>query len=626
MKKRLLPGLLAVALTLTLLPGAALAAGTGTDEIAQVLSALDIMTGNDKGELNLTGMVTRAEFTKLTMAASPTGGGVGTATTVSPYPDVPRTHWAAPYVEAAVNAGYVTGNVYGYFEPDRTITLKEGVTMAVRVLGYTDADFTGAWPSGQMALYFNQHLDEGISIGQDTVMTRQDAMHLFYNLLTARTKEGKVYLTTLGYPLTSTGEVDRVALVNAAMDGPVVMGSGWQSKVGFDVSGATVYRGGALSSLTALQANDVIYYSKSMRTVWAYTNKVTGLYQAVTPTATAPASVTVAGKTYTVETTEAAYALSNLGKYKVGDTVTLLLGRTGGVAAVGDVSASSGGVMYGVVTDVTTGSYNDVNGNSYTSKTMNVTATDGNSYTYPVDEKVSFKAGALVQVNVVNGIAQVARLSQASVSGKVNAAGTQIGSNKLSPSAEILETNSDGAAMRIYPSRLAGMELKNTMVSFYQKGTDGAIEKLILRDATGDLYSYGILTSSDEINETIGGVDVMSGSYAYDVGGETYTTAVKDGVLNLDVGPYKIQGPLQAPTKFIKLDSVKLTTVAGTTATTADNGTYPVADAVAVYELESGTYHLSSLERVKTGYTLTGYYDKPASQGGIIRVIVARAG
>ena len=46
---------------------------------------------------------------------------------------------------------------------------------------------------------------------------------------------------------------------------------------------------------------------------------------------------------------------------------------------------------------------------------------------------------------------------------------------------------------------------------------------------------------------------------------------------------------------------------------------------MAVYELRGNTYYYSSLSLVSGGdYTLTGYYDKPADQGGCIRVIVAR--
>lgn len=623
MKKRLFSGLLAAALTLCLLP-AAHGALVGTDEMSQVLSALDIMTGNENGDLMLSRSVTRSEFTKLVVAASPMGENVGASTTVSPYPDVPYTHWAAPYVEAAVNAGYVEGYLDGTFHPDENITLAMGVTMATRLLGYTDADFSGAWPSGQMTLYRNLNLDEGISIGQNSTMTRQDAMYLFYNLLTAKTKEGKVYLTTLGHSLTATGEIDRVALINSAMDGPVVMTGSWQSKVNFDVSTATVYRAGNLSTLSALQPNDVIYYSKSMHTLWAYTNKVTGLYQEVSPNASSPTSVTVAGKTYPIETSAAAYDLSNLGSYKTGDTVTLLLGRDGGVAAVASSNTVTG-TVYGVVSLVADNSYTDVNGNAYTAKSVTISATDGNTYTYPVEAKSSFKAGNLVQVTASGSTAQVTRLNQASLSGKVNSSATKLGNTALADGIQILDVNKNGLSVKLYPSRLAGMSLDNDDVKFYRKNTAGEIDILILNDATGDLYSYGVLTSSNETDQELPtGGSYMMGIYQYDVGGQTYVHTVENGVLNLSVGPVKIEGSLKSPDKISKLDSVKLLSVDVSTAITNNNDSFPVWTNVAVYELENNSYRLSSLERVRTGYTLTGYYDKSIADGGCIRIIVAR--
>ena len=620
-KKRLCSALLALVLTRSLLP-AAYGAQADTAEMAQVLAALNIMVGNEEGDLMLTRAVTRAEFTKMLVAASPMGGNVGETTTVSPYPDVPYTHWSASYVEAAVAAGYVRGNLYGYFEPDRTITLKEGVTMAVRLLGYTDSDFSGAWPAGQMTLYRNLNLDEGIAIGPDGAMTRQDAMYLFYNLLTAETKTGQVYLMTLGHALTASGEIDRVSLINSVMSGPVVMTGSWQSKINFDLSTANLYRNGNAVSLASLQPDDVIYWSKSMRTLWAYSNKVTGLYQAVTPSASNPSTVTVAGKTYAIETADAAYALSNLGQYKTGDTVTLLLGRNGGVAAVAASSAVNG-TLYGVVSAVMDAGYTDENGNSYTAKTVAFTATDGNTYSYPVAANASFKAGNLVQVTLSgSGSAQVSRLSQTSVSGKVNASATKLGNTPLADDLEILDANADGQAVRLYPSRLAGMQLDSDDVKYCRRNASGEIDILILNDATGDIYSYGVLTT---VNETdIPAAGILMGYYVYDVGGTSYPYQLNSGVLNLSVGPVKIQGSPMAPSKISKLDGVKLTSVDALTAVTGSNESFPVSDGVAVYELENGTYRLSSLERVRAGYSLMGYYDKAVSDGGRIRVIVAR--
>lgn len=623
MKKRILPILLSLALALPLLPSS-LAAPAGVDDMAQVLSALDIMTGNENGDLMLSRRVTRAEFTKLIIAASPLGENVGATTSVSPYPDVPHTHWCAPYVEAAVAAGYVNGYLDGTFHPDEEITLAMGVTMAVRLLGYADGDFSGAWPAGQMTLYYNLDLDEGIAAGQDSPMTRQDAMYLFYNLLTAKTRQGQTYLNTLKPALNlvnPNGDIDRVALINSAMEGPIVVETGWEARVNFDVSTATVYRAGKLSSLQALQPNDVLYWSKSMRTLWAYSNKVTGLYQAVSPSASSPQSVTVAGKTYPIETTAAAYALSNLGAYKTGDTVTLLLGRDGGVAAVAE-SHTVNGSLVGVVSAVADSSYTDSNGNSYTAKTVTLTATDGNTYSYPVAANSSLKAGNLVQVVLSSGgDAQITRLSQSSLSGKVNSAADRLDSTPFADDIEILDANADGLCAKIYPSRLAGMTLDSNDVKYARKNAAGEIEILILNDVTGDLYTYGVLTS---VSETDYGMAAMMGVYQYDVNGQTYVHQTSGGLLNLSEGPVKIEGSLLSPDKISKLDSVKLTSADALTAVTQGNDSFPVSDAVAVYELENNAYRLSSLERVRTGYTLTGYYDELASEGGRIRVILAK--
>ena len=153
MKKRFLSALLAAALALTLLPTAL--AATAAEDASQVLAALDIMVGDENGSLNLSAPVTRAEFVKMLMAASPVS--VGDETAVSPYPDVPRTHWAAPYVEAAVRAGYVTGYLDGTFRPSNTITLSEGHLQPGAVLrpdgtgtggtGASDPDAGGLYPA-----------------------------------------------------------------------------------------------------------------------------------------------------------------------------------------------------------------------------------------------------------------------------------------------------------------------------------------------------------------------------------------------------------------------------------------------------------------------------------------------
>ena len=52
---------------------------------------------------------------------------------------------------------------------------------------------------------------------------------------------------------------------------------------------------------------------------------------------------------------------------------------------------------------------------------------------------------------------------------------------------------------------------------------------------------------------------------------------------------------------------------------------HTLSDSVVVYEYRNGAYYLSSLARAEEGdFTLTGWYDKADSEGGRLRVIVAR--
>ena len=626
MKQRLLSGLLAVVLLLGLAP-AALAAAPSEDEAAQVLAALDIMVGDQNGDLALDRTLTRAEFTKLAVAASTSRDTVGDTVAVKPYPDVPQNHWAAPYIKAAVDLGLVQGDLRGYFNPDRTITLAEAVTVVLRLLGYEDSEFTGVWPSGQMAQYRALKLDQGISLGQDSNMTRRDAMYLFYNLLLTKNKAGTYYLNVLEPTLnlvSASGELDRVALINSAMDGPVVATAGWQSQLPFSSSTAKVYRDGKTSTLNAVQVQDVVYWSESMRTVWAYSDKVTGTYEAASPSITAPTSVTVAGKTYAIETTDAAYALSDLGGWQIGDTVTLLLGRSGGVAAVAD-SQSAGSVLYGVVTKAENTSYSDGKGGTYTARTVTVSATNGGSYRYQTDNK-NLDVGDLVRVDT-SGEGSVTRLSETRLTGRMNSDGTKLGSYTLADDVQIIDTYEERTPIRVYPKRLAGVNFSGDMVRYYVLNAQGEISHLILNDVTGDIHQYGVITDVEEVDVSIpGGGFVLSSAYTYDVGGQELVFASSSAVYNLEKGPCQVKMDSDTNVeRLVNLSQRKLDSVSGSIAVGTDNREYALSETVAVYVVVNGEYQLSTLSRIQGGdYTLTGWYDKDESAGGRIRVIVAR--
>ena len=612
----------AVALLLGLLvlpAGARSTTVPAQQEVTQVINALGIMVGDDQGNMQLDRTVTRAEFITMAVKSSPSGDQVGESST-SPYPDVPYTHWAAGFVEAGVAAGLITGYSDGTFRPSNQITLAEGVTIVLQLLGYGSEDFSGAYPTPQMALYHSLKLDRGLNAqSSSTVLSRHDAMYLFYNLLSTNDKSGTPYINSLGYSLNAAGEVDLVALINAVMDGPMIASGDWQSNIPFSLSGATVTRDGSPSSASQIQENDVIYWCQSMRTLWVYSDKVVGTIQDITPNTAAPTAVTIGGHSYELDSASAVYALSDLGSYDIGDTVSLLLGRQGKVAAV-TAPIETTSERCGVVTKVTRESYSDGYHSSYTADTITLLATDGQSYQYECTS-YTYDVGDLVGVNIAaDGTVSLKRLSPTRLSGKVNSEGTKIGSTPLADGVEILDVY-EGSGTRIFPSRLAGITLNKDMVLYYTLNGSGEIDRLILEDVTGDNYHYGILTDMVEIPT---GTLTTYYTYVYDVGGTTYTLANSTTGFPVSTGGIMLKGDLNNPDKMYRLTKLEADRISGNLLI-AGNRSYTMADDVVIYEYRNGSYYLSSAQRVtEKGLSLTGWYDKAESSGGRIRIVVAR--
>lgn len=619
MKRRILTGLLACCLSLSLaLPGFAAGAIPSPGEVSQVVTALGVLDGSSGGDLELSRNVTRAEFTTMALKASPNGDQVGEAST-SPYPDVPYTHWAAGYVEAAVAAGLVTAYSDGTFRPDNPITLAEGATITLGLLGYTAEDYSGAYPTPQLALYRSKGLDRGVSAQRASdSLTRQDAMYLFYNLMTANTREGSVYVSQLGYSLNAAGELDLVGLINGEMEGPLVASGDWRSSIPFSLEGVTVNRNGAASNLGAIQENDVIYWNQSMRTLWVSSEKVMGIIQSLEPSASSPTSVQVLGRTYEIESAQAALALSDLGTYGVGDTVTLLLGRSGGVAAVAGPSAVKN-ELCGVVTETQRSTYDDGHGGTYTADMVTVLATDGSTYQYQWTANY-LEAGDPVGVSFdADGSVTLTHLSSSGLNGIVSRDGARVGDRRFADGAEILDVTGS-SAVKIFPSRLAGLNLTRDNVTYYSLNGSGEIDRLILNDATGDAGQFGILIRMDDTGDDWSSLY----SYEYDLGGSVYTLPASTTRFPVSLGGIRVVGDPADPDRLYSLNEVKADGVSGSTLR-AGSRSYTISDQVVVYEYRDRQYFPSTLDRVQElGLSLTGWYDRPENQGGRIRVIVAR--
>lgn len=178
-------------------------------QTAAVLDALGIMQGVGGGSFAPGKALTRAQFCKLAVTAM----GV---TDVSPYasytifPDVKHSHWAAPYINAAVRhpelkeKSIIRGYADGSFGPNKIVSYGEVCTMLLRMLGYKEEDVGPFWPADYIAQAQAIGLTDGVTITDArAAVKRGDAAVLLLNALNTD-KKGEEGSTLLDKVASST--------------------------------------------------------------------------------------------------------------------------------------------------------------------------------------------------------------------------------------------------------------------------------------------------------------------------------------------------------------------------------------------------------------------------------------
>lgn len=619
MKKRIYALALALCMAVSLLTipaGATVSADSGE---VQTIRALGILVGDTSGNLNLDGNVTRAQFAKMLVNASSYKDSVGDSAGVSLFKDVKSDYWASPYIKIAVDEGWMIGYTDGTFRPYQSITLEQACTTVLRLLGYDSSSLAGSFPAAQLSKASALGLRDQITLKQGGTMTRSDCVYLFYNVLTAQNSSGQTYASTLGYTVTN-GQVDYAAVVSANLSGPYVASSGGSLDLSFTPS--AVYRDGNVSALSAVSQYDVYYYNAGLRTVWVYTDRAGGTITALSPNAAAPTAVTLGGTSYTIGTATAAYKLSALGGFQVGDTALLLLGMNGEVVDVVSGSAVDT-IYYGMVTASTTGT--SASGDASVVTNVTVACTDGAAHTFSVNKSATYTAGTLVSVSVNGDGTTISTLTSKSISGTVNSSATKLGDYTFASDVQIIDTTSTGAWAKIYPSRLAGCTISTSAVRYYILNSSGEISRLILNDATGDTWKYCYMISADVIT---GNSDVfVSSNYTYIMNGTTKTVGISSIAYPVTAGGAAIRFDTDGSISAMKNIASATITTLGSVSAVAASKTYQLDDSVQVYLRKDSSYYQVSLSSVNTSdYTLTGWYDNfGCAAGGRIRVIIAVA-
>lgn len=323
----------------------ALAADDNMDYRRKVVGVTGIMSNTSTG---LQEYVTRGQFSRMLVNASTYRDYLSTASSVSVYADVPASYEYAPSIRIAADHNWMTGYLGGVFKPDQAITLQEAARGVLALLGYTNEDFSGNVLDSRMSLFYSLELNDSLNRQPTEILTKEDCINLFYNLLKTDTKSGQAYATVLGADLNSDGEVNPMELADNTLKGPKLIRKGSQlgDYVPFNVQEANIFINGEASSYESLKSYIssgyvVIYYNTTAKTVWAYLTDedvqtgrcavrgtVETIYYSSSNVMTPTAVVLDDGQEYKLSSSEMQFAFSIYGSIRVGDRVTLICEKT----------------------------------------------------------------------------------------------------------------------------------------------------------------------------------------------------------------------------------------------------------------------------------------------------------
>lgn len=391
MKRRILAWVLAVCAALSLMLPAAAATTRFSDvsdptirQSAEVLRLMGVLDGYADGTFRPGTVLNRAQFCKMAVYAMNGSSELGRYSTVTVFPDVKPSHWAASYINmAAKGKNIISGYPDGRFYPERTVTVGHAVTVLLRILGYKDENIGGVWPDSYMAVAATIGLTEGVSTNGNAGLTRGQAARLFRNLLemegaeggtlytlseetdlvsvdggagTMKTSDGKIYpmvhsvgdTTLVGTHGRVVQTADGKALTflpnsggSSASTSAAVIISEDGSAAGLNAlagnNNYTIYKNGAPATIADLRKNDVAVYAPGTNSIRVCDTRITVYYENCAPNPQSPTTITALGHTFNVLPT----AVESLSRYKPGDAVTLLLTVDGQVAGAADPSASA---------------------------------------------------------------------------------------------------------------------------------------------------------------------------------------------------------------------------------------------------------------------------------------------
>jgi len=422
------------------------------------------------------------------------------------------------------------------------------------------------------------------------------------------------------------GAFERIYLKESSLEGPVTISGSYQQIYSSfnisDKSALSVVRDGRKSNVESISMYDVVYYMRSNNTIYAYTDKVTGIYEEAYPIKANVSSVLVAGREYQLSSQKAVSKMNESDNaFDIGERVTLLFGRNGEVIDVVDMSAS-GNLDIAVLTECYSEVSSDADTNGQLTNYITLVLPDGGEVTYETDTDYKNYIGNVMRVSYSNGIARLSVVGHNQVYGEFDSSVPSLDGYWLAGNCAILELTENIEGEK---ATVRAIDVKDIITTSLTKN------QVIHAEVTGSMkdISFLYVQNVTKADAEFGVVMKRSGNRATVLIGEqqkNFTTnlAVSNGsaveIVNTADG--------EKVTALSKVGSG--TDVSGYSSGRIRVGstTYAVSDYVQIYGGRSAeNYHTMSIEEMldKDNVTsVTLYSDRSLSSGGIVRVIVLK--
>lgn len=481
------------------------------------------------------------------------------------------------------------------------------------------------------AVYFSDGTNSKTLSIKDSTVCYKDGVLSDFKTARETLEEG----AAVAFAYEKDGTLGYVLVKDVEYVGPVVARDGAEAVIrSLGAEAAESYiRDGLAVSQSDIEEYDVCYYQPDNKTVYIYSDKISGIYEEAYPSKASVSSVDISGVNYQLETQTAAYKLGEKsGSYTLNSRVTALLGRNGGIADVVDMNASSAS-LYGVILSVESKISESGSDKGLQTTYINMLNGEGNTVSYKTTGDYSGKIGYVGKLSFDDdGYARFSAVTEQIISGDVDLINKKIGDNWLSSDCKIIELtyvpeNNTGTAKaeKINLSDIGTRLEKNQVVYAVKGGSFGDVSALFVKNVTGGGYEYGVLQSSSmlETNTSVSGTYKV---FTADGTSKTYRMSSYNsvssgaGVKMVTDGSSLVSiSSLTAAEVSAKLNALDNSRVK------LGNTTYSVgSNALIVLSLGNKTLRLLSVEDAQQyiGKTARAYTDSPTKKDAVIRVMV----